>query len=118
MTDEDAHRNENNARAEPPSFGELDASRGMLALSHQNLTDLTPRNLYEARNPRTSTEDMAFRQRIRLTHLSRLRHIATLIRTTVPPWHRLIQPVITVLLPLMQAMIPCPHLALFPARVN
>lgn len=60
VTDEDAYRNENNPRTEPPSFGELDASRGMLALSHQNLTDLTPRNLYEARNPRTSTEGYGF----------------------------------------------------------
>lgn len=39
----------NSARAANASFGELDASRGMLALSHQNLQDLTPRNIYEAR---------------------------------------------------------------------
>lgn len=39
----------NDSRAANASFGELDASRGMLALSHQNLQDLTPRNIYEAR---------------------------------------------------------------------
>ena len=32
----------------------------MLALSHQNLTDLTPRNLYEARNVRNSTDGYGF----------------------------------------------------------
>lgn len=36
-------------RAAKPNFGELDASRGMLALSHQHLQGLTPRDLYEAR---------------------------------------------------------------------
>ena len=35
----------------------------MLALSHQNLTDLTPRNIYEARNgQRTSTDSYGFPQ--------------------------------------------------------
>lgn len=53
-------RNEHNPRTEPPSFGELDASRGMLALSHQTITDLTPRNLYEARHSRNSTEGYGF----------------------------------------------------------
>lgn len=52
--------NEHGGRTEPPSFGELDASRGMLALSHQNLTDLTPRNLYEARHSRNSTDGYGF----------------------------------------------------------
>lgn len=37
------------SRAANASFGELDASRGMLALSHQSIQDLTPRNIYEAR---------------------------------------------------------------------
>lgn len=36
-------------RAAQASFGELDASRGMIALSHANVADLTPRNIYEAR---------------------------------------------------------------------
>lgn len=47
------------ARAAQASFGELDASRGMLALSHQNLQDLTPRNIYEAR-ARGSTDSYGF----------------------------------------------------------
>lgn len=51
---------EHNSRAEPLSFGELDASQGMLALSHQNLAELTPRNLYEARNARPSTDGYGF----------------------------------------------------------
>jgi hypothetical protein len=41
LADEIISSSEHNPRTEPPSFGELDASRGMLALSHQNLTDLT-----------------------------------------------------------------------------
>ena len=46
-------------RAANASFGELDASRGMLALSHQNLQDLTPRNIYEARQ-RGSSDSYGF----------------------------------------------------------
>lgn len=49
-----------NSRAANASFGELDASRGMLALSHQNLQDLTPRNLIEARAGRGSTDSYGF----------------------------------------------------------
>jgi len=49
-----------NSRAANASFGELDASRGMLALSHQNIQDLTPRNIYEARAQRTSTDAYGF----------------------------------------------------------
>lgn len=60
FADPTIYRNEHGARTEPPSFGELDASRGMLALSHQNLTDLTPRNLYEARHTRNSTDGYGF----------------------------------------------------------
>jgi hypothetical protein len=41
-------------RAANASFSELDASRGMLALSHQNPQDATPRNIYEARAQRGS----------------------------------------------------------------
>ncbi len=52
--------NDHNSRTEPPSYGELDASRGMIALSHQNLADLTPRNLYEARNSRPSPDGYGF----------------------------------------------------------
>lgn len=37
------------SRSANASFGELDASRGMLALSNQGLTDLTPRNIYDVR---------------------------------------------------------------------
>lgn len=48
------------SRASNPSFGELDASRGMLALSHQGINDLTPRNIYEARGQRTSTDAYGF----------------------------------------------------------
>lgn len=48
------------SRAASASFGELDASRGMLALSHQNLQDLTPRNIYEARAQRGSTDSYGF----------------------------------------------------------
>lgn len=47
------------SRAANASFGELDASRGMLALSHSNLQDLTPRNIYEAR-ARNSTDSYGF----------------------------------------------------------
>jgi len=47
------------SRAANASFGELDASRGMLALSHQHLQDLTPRNIYEAR-ARQSTDSYGF----------------------------------------------------------
>ncbi|KIX98715.1 uncharacterized protein Z520_05176 [Fonsecaea multimorphosa CBS 102226] len=50
------------SRAANASFGELDASRGMLALSHQNLQDLTPRNIYEARAQRASTDSYGFPQ--------------------------------------------------------
>ncbi|KAK5271620.1 hypothetical protein LTR96_003445 [Exophiala xenobiotica] len=50
------------SRAATASFGELDASRGMLALSHQNLQDLTPRNIYEARGQRASTDAYGFPQ--------------------------------------------------------
>jgi uncharacterized Zn-finger protein len=53
-------RSDHVSRTEPPSFGELDASRGMLALSHQNLSDLTPRNIFEARNPRNSSDGYGF----------------------------------------------------------
>lgn len=49
-----------NSRAASASFGELDASRGMLALSHQSLQDLTPRNIYEARAQRGSTDAYGF----------------------------------------------------------
>ncbi|KAK4934726.1 hypothetical protein LTR10_024075 [Elasticomyces elasticus] len=49
-----------NSRAATASFGELDASRGMLALSHQNLQDLTPRNIYEARAQRPSADAYGF----------------------------------------------------------
>lgn len=48
------------SRAATASYGELDASRGMLALSHQNLQDLTPRNIYEARAQRQSTDSYGF----------------------------------------------------------
>ncbi|KAJ9608601.1 uncharacterized protein PV06_00709 [Exophiala oligosperma] len=50
------------SRAANASFGELDASRGMLALSHQNLHDLTPRNIYEARAQRASADSYGFPQ--------------------------------------------------------
>lgn len=50
------------SRAANASFGELDASRGMLALSHQNLQDMTPRNIYEARAQRASTDAYGFPQ--------------------------------------------------------
>ncbi|EXJ78340.1 hypothetical protein A1O3_09501 [Capronia epimyces CBS 606.96] len=49
-----------NSRAATASFGELDASRGMLALSHQSLQDMTPRNIYEARAQRGSTDAYGF----------------------------------------------------------
>ena len=49
-----------NSRAANASFGELDASRGMLALSHQNLQDLTPRNIVEARIGRDSSDSYGF----------------------------------------------------------
>jgi len=48
------------SRAAHASFGELDASRGMLALSHQNLQDLTPRNIFEVRAQRPSTDAYGF----------------------------------------------------------
>ncbi|RMZ84914.1 hypothetical protein DV738_g24, partial [Chaetothyriales sp. CBS 135597] len=48
------------SRAANASFGELDASRGMLALSHQNIQDLTPRNLTEARVGRTAADSYGF----------------------------------------------------------
>jgi hypothetical protein len=48
------------ARAAQASFGELDASRGMLALSHANIQDLTPRNIFEARAQRGSTDSYGF----------------------------------------------------------
>ena len=48
-----------NSRAASASFGELDASRGMLALSHSNLQDLTPRNIYDVRQ-RGSTDSYGF----------------------------------------------------------
>ena len=51
-----------NSRAANASFGELDASRGMLALSHQNLEQMTPRNIYEARAQRTSSDAYGFPQ--------------------------------------------------------
>jgi len=50
------------SRAAHASFGELDASRGMLALSHQNLQDLTPRNIFEARAQRPATDSYGFPQ--------------------------------------------------------
>jgi len=50
----------NNSRAAHASFGELDASRGMLALSHSNLQDLTPRNIYDVRAQRGSTDSYGF----------------------------------------------------------
>jgi uncharacterized Zn-finger protein len=50
----------NNSRAANASFGELDASRGMLALSHSNLQDLTPRNIYDVRAQRGSTDSYGF----------------------------------------------------------
>lgn len=49
-----------NSRAANASFGELDASRGMLALSHSNLQDLTPRNIYDVRAQRGSTDSYGF----------------------------------------------------------
>jgi uncharacterized Zn-finger protein len=48
------------ARAANASFGELDASRGMLALSHQNLQDMTPRNIFDVRAQRGSTDSYGF----------------------------------------------------------
>jgi len=41
-------------------FSELDASRGMLALSHQNVSDLTPRNIYDVRAQRGATDSYGF----------------------------------------------------------
>jgi uncharacterized Zn-finger protein len=57
--------NTDNSRAANASLGELDASRGMLALSHQNLghqglNDLTPRNIYDIRAQRGSTDSYGF----------------------------------------------------------
>eukprot|EP01099_Mayorella_cantabrigiensis_P002797 TRINITY_DN2246_c0_g1_i1.p1 TRINITY_DN2246_c0_g1~~TRINITY_DN2246_c0_g1_i1.p1 ORF type:complete len:369 (-),score=10.17 TRINITY_DN2246_c0_g1_i1:215-1321(-) len=48
-----------NPRAATASYADLDASRNMLALSHsslahQNIQDLTPRNIYEARTSQRS----------------------------------------------------------------
>lgn len=43
-------------RTTNPSFGELDASRGMLALSHQNIQDMTPRDIHDVRAQRGSTD--------------------------------------------------------------
>ncbi|ETI25833.1 hypothetical protein G647_02610 [Cladophialophora carrionii CBS 160.54] len=51
-----------NSRAANASFGELDASRGMLALSHQTMQDLTPRNIYEVRTQRASADSYGFPQ--------------------------------------------------------
>jgi len=51
-----------NSRAANASFGELDASRGMLALSHQTIQDMTPRNIYEARAQRSGTDSYGFPQ--------------------------------------------------------
>jgi len=48
------------SRAANANFSELDASRGMLALSHQNLTDLTPRNIFDVRAQRGSTDSYGF----------------------------------------------------------
>lgn len=48
------------SRAANASFGELDASRGMLALSHSNLQDLTPRNIYDVRAQRGSSDSYGF----------------------------------------------------------
>ncbi|KAL9105712.1 MAG: hypothetical protein Q9227_009152 [Pyrenula ochraceoflavens] len=48
------------SRAAQATFGELDSARGMLALSHQNVADLTPRNIYEARAQRGSTDSYGF----------------------------------------------------------
>lgn len=48
------------SRAAHASFGELDASRGMLALSHSNIQDLTPRNIYDVRAARASTDSYGF----------------------------------------------------------
>jgi len=50
----------NDSRAAHASFGELDASRGMLALSHSNIQDLTPRNIYDVRAARASTDSYGF----------------------------------------------------------
>jgi uncharacterized Zn-finger protein len=50
----------NHSRAASASFGELDASRGMLALSHSSLQDLTPRNIYDVRAQRGSTDSYGF----------------------------------------------------------
>lgn len=56
-----------NARAANASYADLDASRNMLALSHsslghQGMQDLTPRNIYEARAQRSSTDAYGFPQ--------------------------------------------------------
>jgi hypothetical protein len=48
------------SRVANASFGELDASRGMLALSHSNIQDLTPRNIYDVRAQRGSTDSYGF----------------------------------------------------------
>lgn len=47
------------SRAANASFGELDASRGMLALSHSSISDLTPRNIYDVR-ARAATDAYGF----------------------------------------------------------
>ncbi|KAL9618796.1 MAG: hypothetical protein Q9160_006519 [Pyrenula sp. 1 TL-2023] len=49
-----------NSRAAQATFSELDSARGMLALNHQNVADLTPRNIYEARGHRGSTDSYGF----------------------------------------------------------
>jgi len=56
----DTLASEDGSRAAQVSFGELDASRGMLALSHQNVQDLTPRNIFEARVQRASSDAYGF----------------------------------------------------------
>jgi uncharacterized Zn-finger protein len=48
------------SRAANASFGELDASRGMLALRDSDLPDFTPRNIYDLRNQRGSTDSYGF----------------------------------------------------------
>lgn len=49
-----------NLRAATASYGELDASKGMLALSHQNLSEMTPRNIYDVRAQRGSGDSYGF----------------------------------------------------------
>ena len=54
LSDNSEHRTSN------PSFGELDASRGMLALSHQNLQDMTPRDIYDVRAQHRGSQDSGY----------------------------------------------------------